>query len=416
MERRDFLKAGLGVVGAEILGNARVCKAETISDKEPIWKDSNPEIRQSVFRTLLHQKKLTKEEIFSIAQKHMDPEIRLEAFRYAYNRELLSREDATNFTKHMDPRIRIEAFSYLYNHEQLSKQEALSFTKHMDPEVRLKAFKYLHNHEQLSKQEVLSFTKHMDPEVRLEAFTYLANKNLLYKREMEELTRHYDPELRQRATQILANQTEFKTEPQPAPPPSPPKKTQPNSPIPPSSPTTAAKDNPSEKIPPWGIAIFASAAVLGLLAPLSCILSDRQILRLLNYRRKVRNPFSREEKILEDEFLRFTRSYMNQQESSHPSSLSSKIRRQRILEEIKKLHKNWIGKNGTLKDFYQILDIGQNATREEIKKAYWKMVHKTHPDLVGGNDRIIDVNLAYQVLSDPGLSSEYHKYYGELIG
>lgn len=319
----------------------------------------------------------------------MDPEIRLEAFRYAYNRELLSREDATNFTKHMDP------------------------------EVRLKAFNYLHNHEHLSKQEVLSFTKHMDPEVRLEAFSYLANKNLLYKREMEELTRHYDPELRKRATQILANQTEFKTEPQPAPPPSPPKSPKPNSPnspIPPSSPTTAAKDNPSEKIPPWGIAIFASAAVLGLLAPLSCILSDRQILRLLNYRRKVRNPFSREEKILEDEFLRFTRSYMNQQESSHPSSLSSKIRRQRILEEIKKLHENWIGKNGTLKDFYQILDIGQNATREEIKKAYWKMVHKTHPDLVGGNDRIIDVNLAYQVLSDPGLSSEYHKYYGELIG
>ncbi|MBP7058228.1 DnaJ domain-containing protein, partial [Candidatus Gracilibacteria bacterium] len=315
---------------------------------------------------------------------------------------------------HMDPPVRLEGFRYLYNRELLSKEEILSLVqKHMDPPVRLEGFRYLYNRELLSKEESLAFTKHMDPEIRSGAFSYLANRNLLYKREVEELANHYDPELRKKAAQMLANQTDFPSEPQPAPPPSPPRT--PSQP-PPNTTPPSPKDNQPHKIPPFAIGVLTLLAALGLLAPLSCFLSNEQILQILKHRKKFKNRFSREEKILEDEFLRFARAYMNQQESSHPSVLSAKLRKQRILQEIKKRHNDWIRKDGNLKDLYKILGIDSNATLEEIKKAYWKMVHKTHPDLVGKNNLIIDVNLAHHVLSDPGLSSQYHKYHSELIG
>jgi molecular chaperone DnaJ len=52
---------------------------------------------------------------------------------------------------------------------------------------------------------------------------------------------------------------------------------------------------------------------------------------------------------------------------------------------------------------YQILEIGQNATPKEVKQAYRRLVKEFHPDLHpnGENrDRIVEINAAYEVLSD----------------
>ena len=52
------------------------------------------------------------------------------------------------------------------------------------------------------------------------------------------------------------------------------------------------------------------------------------------------------------------------------------------------------------KDYYKVLGIARNATKEEIKKAYHGLAHKFHPDKGGDEARFKEVNEAYQVLSD----------------
>ena len=63
------------------------------------------------------------------------------------------------------------------------------------------------------------------------------------------------------------------------------------------------------------------------------------------------------------------------------------------------------------KDLYEILGIGRDATKEEIKKAYRKLALKYHPDHNPGNqeaeEKFKEVNMAYEVLSDPDKKKGY---------
>lgn len=63
------------------------------------------------------------------------------------------------------------------------------------------------------------------------------------------------------------------------------------------------------------------------------------------------------------------------------------------------------------KDYYKILGIERNASKEEIKRAYRKLALKTHPDRNPGDakaeERFKEINEAYQVLSDPEKKSRY---------
>ncbi|OGI59473.1 hypothetical protein A3C60_01510 [Candidatus Nomurabacteria bacterium RIFCSPHIGHO2_02_FULL_37_45] len=63
------------------------------------------------------------------------------------------------------------------------------------------------------------------------------------------------------------------------------------------------------------------------------------------------------------------------------------------------------------KDYYQTLGINKGASKEEIKKAFYKLAHKYHPDKKGGNEgKFKEVNEAYQVLSDDGKRSKYDQF------
>ena len=63
------------------------------------------------------------------------------------------------------------------------------------------------------------------------------------------------------------------------------------------------------------------------------------------------------------------------------------------------------------KDYYETLGVNKGATKEEIKKAFYKLAHKYHPDKKGGNEtKFKEVNEAYQVLSDEGKRSKYDQY------
>ncbi len=63
------------------------------------------------------------------------------------------------------------------------------------------------------------------------------------------------------------------------------------------------------------------------------------------------------------------------------------------------------------KDYYNILGVNKTASKEEIKKAFYKLAHKYHPDKKEGDEsKFKEVNEAYQVLSDDSKRSKYDQF------
>ena len=63
------------------------------------------------------------------------------------------------------------------------------------------------------------------------------------------------------------------------------------------------------------------------------------------------------------------------------------------------------------KDYYNILGVNKSASKDEIKKAFYKLAHKHHPDKKDGNEaKFKEVNEAYQVLSDDAKRAKYDQY------
>jgi len=62
-------------------------------------------------------------------------------------------------------------------------------------------------------------------------------------------------------------------------------------------------------------------------------------------------------------------------------------------------------------DYYEILGVAKNASKEDIKKAYRKLALKYHPDKNQGDDkRFKEINEAYQILGDEKKRNEYDTY------
>lgn len=63
-----------------------------------------------------------------------------------------------------------------------------------------------------------------------------------------------------------------------------------------------------------------------------------------------------------------------------------------------------------MKDYYEILGIAKDASKEDIKKAFYKLAHKYHPDKGGDPEKFKEINEAYQVLSDEKKRSQYDQF------
>mgnify|MGYP001562023196 CR=1 FL=1 len=60
------------------------------------------------------------------------------------------------------------------------------------------------------------------------------------------------------------------------------------------------------------------------------------------------------------------------------------------------------------KDYYDILGVSKDSSKEDIKRAYRKLAHKHHPDKNGGDEKKFkEINEAFQVLGDDSKRKHY---------
>ena len=70
--------------------------------------------------------------------------------------------------------------------------------------------------------------------------------------------------------------------------------------------------------------------------------------------------------------------------------------------------------NSNLPNYYDVLKVSQDATQEEIKNQYRKLAKKLHPDKTRQKETeetMIEINKAYEVLSNQELREKYDKYF-----
>lgn len=58
-------------------------------------------------------------------------------------------------------------------------------------------------------------------------------------------------------------------------------------------------------------------------------------------------------------------------------------------------------------DYYKILEVNENASLDEIKRAYRKLAAKHHPDKGGDTKKFQEISQAYDTLSDPDKKAMY---------
>jgi molecular chaperone DnaJ len=63
-----------------------------------------------------------------------------------------------------------------------------------------------------------------------------------------------------------------------------------------------------------------------------------------------------------------------------------------------------------MKDYYQILGVSREASPEQIKRAYYELAHKHHPDKGGDEKKFKEINEAYQVLSNKEKREQYDRF------
>lgn len=77
-----------------------------------------------------------------------------------------------------------------------------------------------------------------------------------------------------------------------------------------------------------------------------------------------------------------------------------------LIQEVARFSTTYDSKN----DFYVILGVNPKANDKEMKKAYYKLAQKYHPDKAPGfEDKFKSVNNAYECLKDETTRTTYDR-------
>ena len=71
------------------------------------------------------------------------------------------------------------------------------------------------------------------------------------------------------------------------------------------------------------------------------------------------------------------------------------------------------------KSLYETLEVSENASESEIKKAYRKLARKYHPDICKEADceeKFKEINAAYEILSDKEKKAQYDQFGDSMFG
>jgi curved DNA-binding protein len=71
------------------------------------------------------------------------------------------------------------------------------------------------------------------------------------------------------------------------------------------------------------------------------------------------------------------------------------------------------------KSLYETLEVSENASEAEIKKAYRKLARKYHPDVnkdKGAEEKFKEINSAYEILSDKEKKAQYDMHGDSMFG
>lgn len=82
--------------------------------------------------------------------------------------------------------------------------------------------------------------------------------------------------------------------------------------------------------------------------------------------------------------------------------------------KIFELQREYINEDEDFIDYYEILEINNTATDFDIKKAYRLLIAKYHPDVckdIDSSKKSIEINRAYEILSNDKLKKEYDDIY-----
>lgn len=63
-----------------------------------------------------------------------------------------------------------------------------------------------------------------------------------------------------------------------------------------------------------------------------------------------------------------------------------------------------------MKNYYKILGVSCDASGEEIKRAFFRLAQKHHPDKGGNSEKFKEINEAYQVLGDREKRAQYDRF------
>ncbi|KAM3453990.1 hypothetical protein MY5147_007086 [Beauveria neobassiana] len=96
--------------------------------------------------------------------------------------------------------------------------------------------------------------------------------------------------------------------------------------------------------------------------------------------------------------------------ATSPSAKSSRVKSTKIPSLSRKFHTT---NKLSSKDPYKALGVDKNASASEIKKAYYGLAKKFHPDTnkdPSAKDRFADIQSAYEILSDPKKKEQFDQF------